>query len=130
MRKPTVFHYARLADARRHANRSWQDLDAVISAAEGLQCRGRDPDVFFPDDGTRFAGRQAMRTERARVAQLCRGCPVRTECLASALLRGETYGSWGGVCQPDYQLLQQLWVERVQPATPPLAGSAAVKETR
>lgn len=130
MRKPTVFHYARLAHARRYADRTWQELDEVISTTDGLRCRTIDPDVFFPEEGSRFAGRKAMRDERARVAQLCRGCPVRAECLASALLRGETYGSWGGVCQPDYQLLQQLWVERVQPATPPLAGSAAVKETR
>jgi hypothetical protein len=130
MRHPTVLHYARLAEARQLSDRTWQELDAVISTSDGVRCRTRDPDAFFPGEGSRFAGKQAMRAERARVAELCRGCPVRTECLASALLRGETYGSWGGVCQPDYQLLQQLWTDRVQPAAPPPAGSAAVKETR
>lgn len=130
MRAPTVFHYVRLTEARRFADRTWQELDAEISAAHGLRCRDNDPEVFFPGEGSRFAGKQAMRAERARVAELCRGCPVRAQCLASALLRGEAYGSWGGVCQPDYQLLHQLWTDRVHPASPPPAGSAAVKETR
>ena len=130
MREPTVFHYVRLNEARRFAGRTWQELDAEISSAERLRCRDNDPDSFFPDEGSRFAGRQAMRAERARVAELCQGCPVRAQCLASALMRGEVYGSWGGVCQPDFQLIQQLWVERVHPASPPPAGSAAVKETR
>lgn len=130
MRKPTIFHYARIAEALRHAGTDWQVLDELIGAVPALPCRSSDPDVFFPGEGARFAGRRAMHDERARVAGLCSGCPVRTECLASALLRGETYGSWGGVCQPDFQLLQQLWEERVPPSTRPLAGSAAVKETR
>ncbi|SDP97830.1 WhiB family transcriptional regulator [Lentzea jiangxiensis] len=130
MREPTVFHYVRLAEARRFAEHSWQELDAVIRTADGLRCRSSNPDVFFPEEGSRFAGRQAMRDERARVAELCRGCPVRTECLASALQRGEAYGSWGGICQPDYQILRQLWSERVHAAAPPPAGSTAVKETR
>ncbi|MFD9701264.1 WhiB family transcriptional regulator [Lentzea sp. NPDC059081] len=130
MRGPTVFHYVRLTEARQFANHTWQELDAEISAAQGLRCRDNDPDAYFPDEGSRFAGRQAMHTERVRVATLCRGCPVRAQCLASALMRGEFYGSWGAVCQPDYQLLQQLWTERVHPTAPPPAGSAAVKETR
>ena len=42
----------------------------------------------------------AARTAR----QVCEVCPVRTRCLAAALLYGEEYGIWGGL-DPDERLV-------------------------
>ena len=43
-------------------------------------------DLFFSDD----IG------DIARAKSVCAGCVVRTECLATALLRAEPWGVWGG----------------------------------
>lgn len=51
-----------------------------------LPCRTTEGDLWFaesPDD-----------VERAKA--LCRTCPDRGACLASALRRGEPWGVWGG----------------------------------
>ncbi|WP_167406453.1 WhiB family transcriptional regulator [Amycolatopsis thailandensis] len=70
-------------------------------------CRDADPERFFPPDSTRFLGDDLL-VERERIANLCGDCPVRTQCLAGALLRGEAYGSWGGVSQPDYHIIRRV----------------------
>jgi len=54
--------------------------------AARLPCRAFDADLFFaesPED-----------VEYAK--SLCRNCPIRTQCLAGALARGEPWGVWGG----------------------------------
>lgn len=51
-----------------------------------LPCHTGNPDLFFaekPDD-----------LDRAKA--LCLDCPLRSECLAGALNRGEPWGVWGG----------------------------------
>ncbi|WP_420122824.1 WhiB family transcriptional regulator, partial [Nakamurella sp.] len=56
------------------------------SPRDDLPCLAGDPDLFFaerPDD-----------LERAKA--LCVDCPVRAECLAAALERGEHLGVSGG----------------------------------
>jgi len=60
----------------------------ALGAAGGsaLPCWSEDPDLFFADSP---AG-----VELAK--QVCRGCPVRAECLAGALERREPWGVWGG----------------------------------
>jgi WhiB family redox-sensing transcriptional regulator len=54
-------------------------------------CVGVPRSVFFP----------TKRSPRAQLAEIrdrtCRRCPVRGECLASALVSGETSGYWGNV---------------------------------
>ncbi len=53
---------------------------------DDLPCLSGDPDLFFaerPDD-----------LERAKA--LCVDCPIRPQCLAAALDRGEPWGVWGG----------------------------------
>jgi len=49
-------------------------------------CRGAGPDLFFPERGDRPA--QAL--------AYCEGCPVRPQCLDSALEVASTPGVWGG----------------------------------
>ena len=45
-----------------------------------------EPELYFAEDP------QDLRRAKA----LCRGCPVRSACLAGALQRGEPCGVWGG----------------------------------
>lgn len=56
----------------------WQD-----SAA----CIGADTAIFFPESGDPVGPAKAI----------CRACPVREQCLADALERGEVHGVWGGL---------------------------------
>lgn len=113
MHKPTSYHYELLAQLDYLADVDGGDLEATVVGATQRRCLGMDLSAFFPPDGARFYGR-ALQVERERVARLCSGCPVRHACLAAALRRGEVYGCWGGLPQPDVQVLRQLWRERTQ----------------
>lgn len=57
-------------------------------------CRGVDPELFYPvgDDWTGPANERRAREALA----VCAGCPVRTECLADALERGDAFAVLGG----------------------------------
>lgn len=54
-------------------------------------CQYTDPEAFFPEKGGSV--REAKR--------ICRGCPVRAECLEYALERGEKFGIWGGLSERE-----------------------------
>jgi len=59
------------------------------TAAHGVQelpCRTFDPDLWFSDSPADL--------ELAK--SLCMECPLRAECLAGAIERGEPWGVWGG----------------------------------
>ena len=53
-------------------------------------CKGTDPDELFV---------QGAAQNRAKL--ICRGCPVRTECLDYAISRPEKYGTWGGLNEDE-----------------------------
>lgn len=56
--------------------------------AERGACKGKDPDVFFPDRGESTIPAKTM----------CVGCEVRAECLAYAMTTPqERRGVWGGL---------------------------------
>ncbi len=59
----------------------------TVSAA----CASVDAELFFPEYGE---GAAELVRDAKRV---CAGCPARTECLTSALERGEEHGVWGGL---------------------------------
>jgi len=40
-----------------------------------------------------------------RAKHICRGCPVRTECLADALDNGIEFGVWGGMTERERRAL-------------------------
>lgn len=61
---------------------AWQDL---------ANCRGADPDLFFPERGA------STRTAKA----ICRECQVRPECLEFAITTGEKFGIWGGMSERE-----------------------------
>jgi WhiB family redox-sensing transcriptional regulator len=59
-------------------------------------CRGEDPELFFPIGTT---GRDYdAQVEEAKA--VCRGCPVRTECLDWAY-RTRADGIWGGTTEQE-----------------------------
>lgn len=60
-------------------------LDTAPAVGQRLPCR-RDPDLWFAETPGEL--------ERAKT--LCGDCPIRGECLAGALSRGEPWGVWGG----------------------------------
>jgi len=58
----------------------------TVAPEDTLPCRVNDPELFF-----------AETPHDVEVAKaLCQGCPVRPDCLAGALDRGEPWGVWGG----------------------------------
>ena len=71
---------------------SLSELAELIAKYEGnweshAACRDLSSSVFFPERG------QSSR----KAKQVCRGCEVRTECLAFALESRQKYGIWGGL---------------------------------
>ena len=51
-----------------------------------IPCQDGDPDLWFAEEPADL--------ERAKT--LCGACPLRRQCLASALERAEPWGVWGG----------------------------------
>lgn len=65
----------------------WQGLAA---------CRSADPELFFPPSA---AGPSLKQAEQAKA--ICACCPVRRQCLAFAMLAGQTHGIWGGLTEDE-----------------------------
>lgn len=61
-------------------------------------CRSVSPEVFFHPEGERGTARR-MRASRAK--QVCRDCPVLTDCRRHALAVREPYGVWGGMTEEE-----------------------------
>ncbi|MDA8313969.1 MAG: WhiB family transcriptional regulator [Actinomycetota bacterium] len=69
---------------------------------EQANCRGVDPELFFPARG------EPTRDAKA----LCKGCVVREECLDYALAHGERWGIWGGTTERDRRRLRRSLRQR------------------
>jgi WhiB family redox-sensing transcriptional regulator len=72
-------------------------------------CRGVDSSVFFHPDGERGRAR-AQREMRAK--EMCRSCPVITQCRSHALAVGEPYGIWGGLSESEREMLLKRGIRR------------------
>jgi WhiB family redox-sensing transcriptional regulator len=57
---------------------------------ERAACLGIDPELFFPERGG-----DGKTSQNAKAT--CAVCPVRVECLETAIEAGERYGVWGGM---------------------------------
>ncbi|UQA95723.1 WhiB family transcriptional regulator [Streptomyces halobius] len=80
--------------------------------ARHAACRGaEEPDVFFPDGDV---GLVLLLTEEAKA--YCRRCPVRSNCLTTALNRREPLGIWGGLDTDERRALVRLARERAEAA--------------
>lgn len=55
-------------------------------------CRGKDPDIFFPEKG-------AVSADAAK--QVCRQCPVRDACLDYAMKPYQRDGIWGSLTEKE-----------------------------
>lgn len=60
-------------------------LDSAPVLGDELPCR-RDPDLWFAESPK----------ELERAKELCGQCPIKAQCLAGAMSRGEPWGVWGG----------------------------------
>jgi WhiB family redox-sensing transcriptional regulator len=63
-------------------------------------CTRHDPELFFPDRQLRPGRNSEDDPWVAAARRVCAGCPVRLECLRTALDNREDYGIWGGTT-PD-----------------------------
>lgn len=66
------------------------------------ECRGEDPELFFPVGHT---GPAVFQIEEAK--RVCRRCDVREQCLEWALENGQDYGVWGGMSEDDRRELKR-----------------------
>lgn len=66
-------------------------------------CRGQDTDIFYAP----HTSERARRLYEAHAKQLCRGCPVRDDCLSYALRVNEPDGVWGGLNLSERQRLRR-----------------------
>jgi WhiB family transcriptional regulator, redox-sensing transcriptional regulator len=57
-------------------------------------CRDESPDTLFVSGAAQH-----------RAKSVCRGCPVRTECLADALDNRVEFGVWGGLTERERRAL-------------------------
>ncbi len=67
---------------------AWQDL---------ANCRGADPDLFFPERGA------STRTAKS----ICRECSVRPECLEFAIVSSEKFGIWGAMSERERRRIRR-----------------------
>ncbi len=65
--------------------------------AEQGECKGMDPDLFFPVRGE--TGNEAK--------EVCRGCAVRKECLEWALEIEVKEGVWGGTTEKERRVMRR-----------------------
>lgn len=60
-------------------------------------CRGMDPDVWFPARGESLARQRAI----------CAACTVRDQCLEYALAHGMNHGVWGGQSERERRRIRR-----------------------
>jgi len=65
-------------------------------------CQSADPEVFFPTSQTGDS-----RTAISTAKRICRGCPVRTQCLEFALSARLEHGVWGGLAEDERRSLRR-----------------------
>ena len=62
-------------------------------------CLGHDPEIWFPEDGD-----EEIRDEAVRI---CRGCPVREECLEWSLAVDDHFAILGGLTKRQRTALRK-----------------------
>lgn len=66
-------------------------------------CAGHPLDLWFPV--RHRGGDNHGRTAKS----ICRGCPIRVDCLTGAVARNEQHGIWGGAGEADRRVLRRAW---------------------
>ena len=80
-----------------------RDLDDGWQARAA--CHGQMGLAFYPPVRTERRSVKAAREARAK--EICRSCPVRTDCLDHALSSDERYGIWGGMTENERKHLHR-----------------------
>ena len=70
------------------ADMAWQDF---------ANCRGAEPDLFFPERGA------STRTAKG----ICRECTVQDECLEFAIVSSEKFGIWGALSERERRKIRK-----------------------
>jgi WhiB family redox-sensing transcriptional regulator len=70
-------------------------LAKAIAENGSPACEQSDPEAFYPPRGEHAT----IQTRLAK--ELCKACPVKTECLNYALIAREPFGIWGGLTTED-----------------------------
>jgi len=65
-------------------------------------CRSAEPELFFPLSA---AGPAVAQVAAAKA--ICRGCPVRAECLDYAMQTAQDHGIWGGTTEEERRLARR-----------------------
>jgi WhiB family transcriptional regulator, redox-sensing transcriptional regulator len=65
-------------------------------------CRNQDPELFFPIGST---GPALLQIEQAK--NVCRRCPVATDCLQWALDTNQEAGVWGGYSEKERRAIKR-----------------------
>ncbi|MDA8367600.1 MAG: WhiB family transcriptional regulator [Actinomycetota bacterium] len=76
---------------------------AVESWQVRASCRGPQADMFFPPAHPERKEERARRESQAK--QICRTCPVCTDCLEYAIRIREPHGIWGGLNEAERKQL-------------------------
>lgn len=80
-------------------------------------CPETDPEAFYPEKGG----------STAEAKKICRGCPVKDQCLQWALDHDERFGVWGGLSDRERRRLKRS-ADR-QPVDEPLRLPAIAAST-
>jgi WhiB family redox-sensing transcriptional regulator len=64
-------------------------------------CLNEDPELFFPSS----EHRSSRQLEEAKA--VCAACPVRRDCLQSAVKIGVAHGVWGGLSELELRSLNR-----------------------
>lgn len=75
------------------------EVGRIIDWTELALCAETDPEAFFPEKGGS--------TRNAKM--VCSRCPVRRDCLETALDRDERFGIWGGLSERERRRLKRTW---------------------
>lgn len=71
-------------------------------------CRQYDPLLWYPDYGSHGPGSAEKKAAKdAPAKQICDRCPVRRDCLESAMERREKHGIWGGLNEDERAALKK-----------------------
>jgi WhiB family redox-sensing transcriptional regulator len=82
-----------------------EEMDKVLNRGwiKNAKCKGVPVKLFFP-----------LRGESSDSAKVvCRGCPVRKECLEYALVLNEQMGIWGGVSERERRIIRRALRKRL-----------------
>ena len=80
--------FAQLLEILEGHDLAWQDL---------ANCRGANPDLFFPERGA------STRTAKG----ICRECTVQADCLEFAIVSSEKFGIWGGLSERERRKIRR-----------------------